>query len=102
MQNQDRATTDAIDESLDSKNRDYKTVLAGDLNTDMGTELGREFCKIMDEIYYMTLRNNIVQYTTRARTSIDAVFSADSVRTCGLYDSVFNHHLRSHHIRSSS
>ncbi|GIY87313.1 uncharacterized protein CDAR_561521 [Caerostris darwini] len=56
--------TDTIDERLDSKNRDYKTVLAGDFNIDMGTECGREFCKIMDEIYYMTLRNNIAQYTT--------------------------------------
>ncbi|GIY86002.1 ATP-dependent DNA helicase [Caerostris extrusa] len=28
---------DAIDESLDSKNRDYKIVLAGNFNIDMGT-----------------------------------------------------------------
>ncbi|GIY11917.1 ATP-dependent DNA helicase [Caerostris extrusa] len=86
--------TDAIDESLDSKNRDYKIVLAGDLNIDIGTERGREFCEIMDdEIYYMTLRNNIAQYTTRARKSVDAVFSTHSVRTYGLYHSVFSHHL---------
>ncbi|GIY75479.1 uncharacterized protein CEXT_26901 [Caerostris extrusa] len=31
---------DAIDESLDSKNRDNKTILAGDFNIDMGTESG--------------------------------------------------------------
>ncbi|GIY37796.1 hypothetical protein CDAR_10691 [Caerostris darwini] len=59
----------------------------------MVTERGRELCKIMDEIYYMTLRNSTVQYTTRARTSIDTVFSTHSVRTCGLYDKVFSHHL---------
>ncbi|GIX86746.1 ATP-dependent DNA helicase [Caerostris extrusa] len=41
----------------------------------------------------MTLRNNIAQYTTRARTSIDAGFSTHSGRTCGLYDSVFSHPL---------
>ncbi|GIY08507.1 uncharacterized protein CDAR_313321 [Caerostris darwini] len=76
---------DAIDESLDSKNRDYKIVLAGDFNTDMDTEHGREFCKILYEIYYMTLRNNIARYTTRGRTSIDAVFSTHSIRACGLY-----------------
>ncbi|GIY78917.1 ATP-dependent DNA helicase [Caerostris darwini] len=90
----DEDITDAIDESLDSKNRDYKIVLAGDLNIDMGTERGRKCCKIMDdEIYYMTLRNNIAQYTTRARTTIDAVFSTHRVRTCDLYDTVFSHHL---------
>ncbi|GIY61369.1 ATP-dependent DNA helicase [Caerostris darwini] len=55
----DADITDAINESLDGKNRDYKIVLAGDFNIDMGTERRREFCKIMDEIYYMTLRNNI-------------------------------------------
>ncbi|GIX98115.1 ATP-dependent DNA helicase [Caerostris darwini] len=33
--------TDAIDESLDSKNRDYKIVLVGDFNIDMGTERER-------------------------------------------------------------
>ncbi|GIY26350.1 ATP-dependent DNA helicase [Caerostris extrusa] len=59
----DDGITDAIDESLDN------------------------------EIYYMTLRTNIAQYTMRARTSIDAVFSTHSVRTCGLYHSVFSHHL---------
>ncbi|GIY74192.1 ATP-dependent DNA helicase [Caerostris extrusa] len=42
--------TDAIDESLDCKNRDYKNSI--DFNIDMGTERGREFCKIMDQIYY--------------------------------------------------
>ncbi|GIY64626.1 ATP-dependent DNA helicase [Caerostris darwini] len=89
----DDGITDAIDESLDSKNRYYKIVLAGDFNIDMGTERGREFYKIMDEIYYMPLRNNIAQYITRARTSIDAVFSTHSLRTCGLFDSVFSHHL---------
>ncbi|GIY81563.1 ATP-dependent DNA helicase [Caerostris darwini] len=60
--------TDAIDESFESKNRVYETVLTGDFNIDMGT-------------------------TTRARTSIDALFSTHSVRTCGLYDSIFCHHL---------
>ncbi|GIY27300.1 uncharacterized protein CDAR_507491 [Caerostris darwini] len=74
--------TDTIDETLDSKNRNYKIVSASDFNIDMGTERGREFCEIMDEIYYMTLRNNISQYTTRARKSIDAVFSTNSARTC--------------------
>ncbi|GIY54336.1 hypothetical protein CEXT_799961 [Caerostris extrusa] len=44
----------------------------------MGTDRGLEFCEIMNEIYYMTLRNNIAQYTTRARTNINAVFSTDS------------------------
>ncbi|GIY78913.1 ATP-dependent DNA helicase [Caerostris darwini] len=46
----DEDNTDAIDENLDSKNRDYKTVLAGDLNIDMSTARRWEFCKIMDEI----------------------------------------------------
>ncbi|GIX77117.1 selenoprotein F [Caerostris extrusa] len=41
----------------------------------------------------MTLRYNIAQYTTRAWPSIDAkMFSTHSVRTWGLYDSVFNQH----------
>ncbi|GIY10546.1 ATP-dependent DNA helicase [Caerostris darwini] len=62
----------------------------------MGTKRGREFCRIMDEIYYMTSRNNIAQYTTRAWTSIDAVFSTHSVGTCGLNDCVFSHHLPLH------
>ncbi|GIY27299.1 uncharacterized protein CDAR_507481 [Caerostris darwini] len=74
--------TNAIDKILDSKNRNYKILLADDFNIDMGTERGREFCKIMDEIYYMTSRNSIAQYTTRARTSIDAVFSTHSLRPC--------------------
>ncbi|GIY70822.1 ATP-dependent DNA helicase [Caerostris darwini] len=59
----------------------------------MGIERGREFFKIRDEIYYMTLRNNIAQYTTRARTSIETEFSTQCIRTCGLYDSVLSHHL---------
>ncbi|GIY01913.1 uncharacterized protein CDAR_392991 [Caerostris darwini] len=84
---------DEIDESFGSKNRDYKIVLAGDSNIDMGTELERVFCKIMDEIYCMTLRNNIAQYTTRSRMSIDAVFSTHSARESDLYDSVFSHQL---------
>ncbi|GIY94124.1 ATP-dependent DNA helicase [Caerostris extrusa] len=41
----DHDITDAIDESLDGKNRDYKIVLVDDFNIDMGTERGREFCK---------------------------------------------------------
>ncbi|GIX91617.1 hypothetical protein CDAR_557331 [Caerostris darwini] len=61
----DNDITDASDESLDCKNRDYKIVLAGDFNIDVGTDLVREVCKIMDEIYYMTLRNNIAQYVQR-------------------------------------
>ncbi|GIY22531.1 csa-NinaC [Caerostris extrusa] len=78
MQNQDRATMTLptpLTRAWTVKNRDYKTVLAGDFNIDMGTVRGRKFCTIMDEIYYTTLRNNIAQYTTRARKSIDAVFS---------------------------
>ncbi|GIY65421.1 uncharacterized protein CEXT_499251 [Caerostris extrusa] len=74
--------TNAIDKILHSKNLNYKILLADDYNIDMGTERGREFCKIMDEIYYLTSRNSIAQYTTRARTSIDAVFSTHSLRTC--------------------
>ncbi|GIY08889.1 ATP-dependent DNA helicase [Caerostris extrusa] len=73
--------TTAIDKSLDSKKPDHKIVLAGDFNIDMNTEHRREFCKIMVEIYYMISRNNIAQFTTRARKSIDAVFSTHSVRT---------------------
>ncbi|GIY92396.1 hypothetical protein CEXT_43351 [Caerostris extrusa] len=34
----------------------------------------------MDEIYYMTVRNNIAQYTMRARTSIHAVFVFNTQR----------------------
>ncbi|GIY49663.1 uncharacterized protein CDAR_29401 [Caerostris darwini] len=82
----DDGITDANDESMGSKNRDYKIVLAFDFNIDMG--------KIMYEIYYMTLRNNIAQYTMKARTTIDAVFSTHSVRTRGMFDSsVFSQHL---------
>ncbi|GIY65423.1 uncharacterized protein CEXT_499261 [Caerostris extrusa] len=80
--NQDRApmTLPMSLKCLDSKNRDYKIVMAGDFN--INTERRREFCKIMAEIYYMTSRNNIAQYTKRTRTRIDAIFSACSVRTC--------------------
>ncbi|GIY80080.1 hypothetical protein CDAR_186081 [Caerostris darwini] len=38
--------------------------------------------RLIEEIYYMTLRNNVAQYTTRARTSIDAVFSAGGHVSC--------------------
>ncbi|GIY78694.1 hypothetical protein CEXT_292701 [Caerostris extrusa] len=52
----------------------------------------------MDEIYYVTLRNKIAQYTTIAWTSIVAVFSTQR-KNIGLYDGVFRHHFAS--IRSS-
>ncbi|GIY81110.1 ATP-dependent DNA helicase [Caerostris extrusa] len=44
----DDSITNAIDETVESKIRDYKIVLGGDINIDMGTERGREFRKIMD------------------------------------------------------
>ncbi|GFU07681.1 uncharacterized protein TNCV_826641 [Trichonephila clavipes] len=65
---------DALDESLDSKNSDYSTALAGDFNIDMMTQREQEFCEIMTNIYYIGLRNNPSQYTTIGRTTIDCIF----------------------------
>ncbi|GBM59807.1 hypothetical protein AVEN_154362-1, partial [Araneus ventricosus] len=84
---------DAIDESLDSKNRDYKTILAGDFNININTEYGNEFCEIMDNIYYMKLRNNPSASTTIHRTTIDCIFSTHGVLVCGVYESSFCTHL---------
>ncbi|GFQ75744.1 ATP-dependent DNA helicase [Trichonephila clavata] len=84
---------DALDQSLDSKNSDYRTVLAGDFNIDMMTQRGKEFCEMLTNIYYITLRNNPSQYTTLGQITIDCVFSTHGLRTCGVYENAFSTHL---------
>ncbi|GBN30786.1 hypothetical protein AVEN_103957-1 [Araneus ventricosus] len=84
---------DAIDDSLDVNHIDYKTVLAGDFNININTPKGKEFCDIMENIYYLKLRNNPSDSTTIHQTTIDCIFSTNIVRTCGVYESAFSCHL---------
>ncbi|GIY01677.1 hypothetical protein CDAR_117931 [Caerostris darwini] len=65
--------------------------IATDLNATLGT---RNVTGESSAIYVSAHERFGPPVTTRTRTSIDAVFSTHSVRTCGLHDSVFSHPLR--------
>ncbi|GFR05412.1 ATP-dependent DNA helicase [Trichonephila clavata] len=87
---------DALDQILDNKNSDYRTVLAGDFKIKRMTRRGREFCEMLTNMYYITLRNNPSQYTTIGQTTIDCVFSTYGLRTWGVFESGLSTHLPLH------
>ncbi|GFR05409.1 ATP-dependent DNA helicase [Trichonephila clavata] len=87
---------DALDQILDNKNSDDRTVLAGDFKIDRMTRRGREFCEMLTNMYYITLRNIPSQYTTIGQTTIDCVFSTYGLRTWGVFESGLSTHLPLH------
>ncbi|GIX97272.1 ATP-dependent DNA helicase [Caerostris darwini] len=84
---------DAVEEAVGDECDEYKTILAGDFNINMNTEDGRTFCEVLRDVYWLHLRTNPSHWTTRGRTSIDAVFSTHDLKCCGVYESTFSYHV---------
>ncbi|GIX79444.1 uncharacterized protein CEXT_184341 [Caerostris extrusa] len=80
---------DAVEEAVGDESDEYKTILAGDFNINMSTEDGRTFCEVLRDVYWSHLRTNPCHWTTRERTSIDAVFSTHDLKCCGVYFQIF-------------
>lgn len=85
--------SDAVYESVGDDCEDYKTVLAGDFNTNMSTDEGKIFCDVLRNVYWLELKTNPAYWTTRQQTSIDAVFSTHDLKCCGVYESLFSYHI---------
>ncbi|GIX84240.1 uncharacterized protein CEXT_149371 [Caerostris extrusa] len=84
---------DAVEEAAGDECDEYQTILAGDFNINMSTEVGRTFCEVLRDVYWLHLRTNPSHWTTRGRTSIDAVFSTHDLKCCGVYESTFSYHV---------
>ena len=81
---------DTIEDALGYDCHDYKSILAGDFNINLTTEDGKDFCNSMRNGNKLHLKTNPVHWTTRGRTTLDAIFSSHDLKCSGVYDSTFS------------
>ena len=84
---------DALNMTIGFEHNDYKSILAGDFNINMSTEDGKQFCEVIREGYWLDLKTNPAHWTTRGKTTIDAVFASEDLKCCGVYESTFSYHI---------
>lgn len=69
------------------------TILIGCFNIEMESESGKQLRSELANEYNLQIRTNPRQYTTKGRTTVDAIFSTEPLPNCGVYENTFGYHL---------